>query len=210
MGEHGASFSGESIYDDTDEGKGVVRIAAVAALGGFLFGYDSAVINGANSAIESQFNADAGCAGLRGRVGAARRRRRCVDRRPDRRPHRPADGDADRRDPVLRRAIGTGLSPEPHGCWSSSGSSAVSVSVSPRSSRRPTSPRSRRPSCAADSGPCSNSRSSPASSSRCWSTSSSPSVAGGSSARLVARPGGLAVDVHRDGRSRPLPTGCWR
>ena len=57
MGEHGASFSGESIYDDTDEGKGVVRIAAVAALGGFLFGYDSAVINGANAAIEEQFNA---------------------------------------------------------------------------------------------------------------------------------------------------------
>jgi sugar porter (SP) family MFS transporter len=57
MGEHGASFSGESIYDDTDEGKGVVRIAAVAALGGFLFGYDSAVINGANAAIESEFNA---------------------------------------------------------------------------------------------------------------------------------------------------------
>ena len=52
MGEHGASFSGESIYDDTDEGKGVVRIASVAALGGFLFGYDSAVINGANAAIE--------------------------------------------------------------------------------------------------------------------------------------------------------------
>ncbi len=57
MGEHGASFSGESIYDDTDEGSGVVRIAAVAALGGFLFGYDSAVINGANAAIESEFNA---------------------------------------------------------------------------------------------------------------------------------------------------------
>ena len=50
MGEHGAPISGESIYDDTDEGKGVVRIAAVAALGGFLFGYDSAVINGANAA----------------------------------------------------------------------------------------------------------------------------------------------------------------
>ena len=32
MGEHGASFSGESIYDDTDEGSGVVRIASVAAL----------------------------------------------------------------------------------------------------------------------------------------------------------------------------------
>jgi len=57
MGEHGASFSGESIYDDTDEGKGVVRIAAVAALGGFLFGYDSAVINGANAAIEKEFSA---------------------------------------------------------------------------------------------------------------------------------------------------------
>ena len=64
MGEHGASFSGESIYDDTDEGKGVVRIASVAALGGFLFGYDSAVINGANSAIESQFNADAASLGF--------------------------------------------------------------------------------------------------------------------------------------------------
>ena len=58
MGEHGASFSGESIYDDTDEGKGVVRIAAVAALGGFLFGYDSAVINGAVSAIQDHFQVD--------------------------------------------------------------------------------------------------------------------------------------------------------
>lgn len=64
MGEHGASFSGESVYDDTDEGKGVVRIASVAALGGFLFGYDSAVINGANSAIESQFNASGAALGF--------------------------------------------------------------------------------------------------------------------------------------------------
>src|SRR6476660_5864811 len=64
MGEHGASFSGESIYDDTDEGKGVVRIASVAALGGFLFGYDSAVINGAVSAIEQQFHADAASLGF--------------------------------------------------------------------------------------------------------------------------------------------------
>ena len=64
MGEHGASFSGESIYDDTDEGTGVVRIASVAALGGFLFGYDSAVINGANAAIESEFNADAASLGF--------------------------------------------------------------------------------------------------------------------------------------------------
>ena len=37
-------------------GHGVVRIASVAALGGLLFGYDSAVINGAVSAIEQEFN----------------------------------------------------------------------------------------------------------------------------------------------------------
>ena len=53
------------------EGKGVVRIASVAALGGFLFGYDSAVINGANAAIEEQFNADAR------RARASRWRPRC-------------------------------------------------------------------------------------------------------------------------------------
>ena len=65
VGEHGAPISGASIYDDDDSGgTGVVRIASVAALGGFLFGYDSAVINGANSAIESQFNADAASLGF--------------------------------------------------------------------------------------------------------------------------------------------------
>jgi len=65
VGEHGAPSSGASIYDDDDSGgTGVVRIAVVAALGGFLFGYDSAVINGANSAIESQFNADAASLGF--------------------------------------------------------------------------------------------------------------------------------------------------
>lgn len=56
MSEHG-SFSNEPSYldDDDSSGRGVVRIASVAALGGFLFGYDSAVINGAVSAIEDQF-----------------------------------------------------------------------------------------------------------------------------------------------------------
>src|SRR3712207_9043630 len=46
-----------SIYDETDTGSGrsAVRIASVAALGGFLFGYDSAVINGAVAAIEDRF-----------------------------------------------------------------------------------------------------------------------------------------------------------
>ena len=37
----------------------VLRIAIAAALGGFLFGYDTAVINGAVSAIQSTFNASA-------------------------------------------------------------------------------------------------------------------------------------------------------
>ena len=53
MGEHGAPISGASIYGEEEgTGKGVVRIASVAALGGFLFGYDSAVINGAVGAME--------------------------------------------------------------------------------------------------------------------------------------------------------------
>ena len=42
----------------------VVSIAGVAALGGFLFGYDSAVINGAVSAIQDQFKVAAGPLGF--------------------------------------------------------------------------------------------------------------------------------------------------
>ena len=34
-------------YEETEHAGRVVRIASVAALGGLLFGYDSAVINGA-------------------------------------------------------------------------------------------------------------------------------------------------------------------
>ncbi|GAA2729291.1 sugar porter family MFS transporter [Cellulomonas aerilata] len=64
MSEHGPVSDQESIYDDTDEGKGVVRIAVVAALGGFLFGYDSAVINGAVSAVEDEFNAASAALGF--------------------------------------------------------------------------------------------------------------------------------------------------
>ena len=58
MGEHGGlSGDVESIYSDdsTSTGKSAVLIASVAALGGFLFGYDSAVINGATTAIQNQF-----------------------------------------------------------------------------------------------------------------------------------------------------------
>ncbi|WP_111766062.1 sugar porter family MFS transporter [Nakamurella deserti] len=40
---------------DTGSGRSAIRIAAVAALGGFLFGYDSAVVNGAVDAIQRQF-----------------------------------------------------------------------------------------------------------------------------------------------------------
>src|SRR5689334_25364831 len=62
---HGGSF--EVLPEDENEshtGKGVVRIAAVAALGGFLFGYDSAVINGAVSAVAKTFDADAASLGF--------------------------------------------------------------------------------------------------------------------------------------------------
>lgn len=57
MSEHGPVSDVESIYDDADtsSGRSAIRIASVAALGGFLFGYDSAVINGAVSAIETHF-----------------------------------------------------------------------------------------------------------------------------------------------------------
>lgn len=59
-GHGGAATEEESIFDDEGDSKsaGVIRIAVVAALGGFLFGYDSAVINGAVSAVEKTFDAD--------------------------------------------------------------------------------------------------------------------------------------------------------
>ena len=51
-------------YEDTGNNARVVRIASVAALGGLLFGYDSAVINGAVSAIESEFQIGAAALGF--------------------------------------------------------------------------------------------------------------------------------------------------
>ncbi len=61
MSEHGPAPEVESIYDDeeTSSGRSALRIASVAALAGFLFGYDSAVINGAVSAIERRFEVPA-------------------------------------------------------------------------------------------------------------------------------------------------------
>lgn len=49
---------------DARGGRGVARIASVAALGGLLFGYDSAVINGAVAAVQSDFRADAASLGF--------------------------------------------------------------------------------------------------------------------------------------------------
>lgn len=56
----GGSVTGQSAAPD-EEGAGgnhIVRIASVAALGGLLFGFDSAVINGAVAAIQDEFGVD--------------------------------------------------------------------------------------------------------------------------------------------------------
>ena len=54
-----------------EEGEGashaaVTRLASVAARGGFLFGYDSAVINGVLSAIQTEYRPTAAVLGLSG------------------------------------------------------------------------------------------------------------------------------------------------
>jgi len=66
MSEHGGFTEQPSIYDETDTGSGrsAVRIASVAALGGLLFGYDSAVINGAVAAIQDRFDVAPGALGF--------------------------------------------------------------------------------------------------------------------------------------------------
>ena len=57
MAGQGPSSDIPSVFGDDDpgSGRGAVRIASVAALGGLLFGYDSAVINGAVDAIQKHF-----------------------------------------------------------------------------------------------------------------------------------------------------------
>jgi MFS transporter, SP family, sugar:H+ symporter len=45
-------------YEESEHSGRVVRIASVAALGGLLFGYDSAVINGAVAAVQDEFQID--------------------------------------------------------------------------------------------------------------------------------------------------------
>jgi MFS transporter, SP family, sugar:H+ symporter len=63
-GHGGGAAAEESIYEEHAAGKGVVRISSVAALAGFLFGYDSAVINGAVAAVQKAFNVGAGSLGF--------------------------------------------------------------------------------------------------------------------------------------------------
>jgi sugar porter (SP) family MFS transporter len=76
MAGQGPTSDTPSVFDDDDPGtgRGAVRIASVAALGGFLFGYDSAVINGAVASIQKHFdinNAALGFAVASALLGAA-------------------------------------------------------------------------------------------------------------------------------------------
>src|SRR4051794_39903191 len=69
MSHGGATGDEPSIYGDEggdlrEKPKAPIRIAVVAALGGFLFGYDSAVINGAVEAIREEFDVSAGPLGF--------------------------------------------------------------------------------------------------------------------------------------------------
>ena len=56
MAGHGPTDASTGIdYEESEHSGRVVRIASVAALGGLLFGYDSAVINGAVAAVQDHF-----------------------------------------------------------------------------------------------------------------------------------------------------------
>jgi MFS transporter, SP family, sugar:H+ symporter len=58
MAGHGPVDDSPSVFTDDEfvSGRSAVRIASVAALGGLLFGYDSAVINGAVKSIQEHFH----------------------------------------------------------------------------------------------------------------------------------------------------------
>jgi sugar porter (SP) family MFS transporter len=77
MAGHGGAPVGDDLPiadEDFSSGKTAVRIAAVAALGGLLFGYDSAVINGAVDSIQQDFgigNTELGFAVASALLGAA-------------------------------------------------------------------------------------------------------------------------------------------
>ena len=54
----------EEVFEPGESHGTVIRLSLTAALGGFLFGYDSAVINGAVKAITAHFSASAGVLGF--------------------------------------------------------------------------------------------------------------------------------------------------
>ena len=72
LGEEGTSMSqvepgveiDEEVFEPGDSRFTVIRLSLTAALGGFLFGYDSAVINGAVKAITAHFSASPGVLGF--------------------------------------------------------------------------------------------------------------------------------------------------
>ena len=76
-----------------------ILISIVAAVGGFLFGFDSSVINGAVDALERPVRpaGQPAAVRLRGGLRPARLGRRCLVRRPRRRQVRPRAGHAHRR-----------------------------------------------------------------------------------------------------------------
>ena len=70
MSDHGtwveppAVWTDEEVFEPGESRATVIRLSLTAALGGFLFGYDSAVINGAVTAIESRFSASSAALGF--------------------------------------------------------------------------------------------------------------------------------------------------
>src|SRR5947207_15185625 len=62
--EPAAEWAAIERFEPGQSNAAVIMLASVAALGGFLFGYDSAVINGAVKAIGDHFHAAAGTLGF--------------------------------------------------------------------------------------------------------------------------------------------------
>ena len=113
----------------------VLRSAIVAALGGLLFGFDTAVISGTTQQLDPRLRAESGRARLHRGHGAARHHLRRADRGQAGRPVRPQEGALRDRHPVLRRRAGQRLRDATWRCSRSSGSSAASASAWPRSWR---------------------------------------------------------------------------
>jgi SP family sugar:H+ symporter-like MFS transporter len=58
------SWTGEEVFQPGESHSAVIRLSLTAALGGFMFGYDSAVINGAVTAIGKRFSASSAALGF--------------------------------------------------------------------------------------------------------------------------------------------------